>query len=83
MQENEPMMSDREIETLAELISIKTADRYLVVTKELIAKEIKMHATTCENGKFKKVATAIAAIVGGGVATILNMCIAWLFGMFK
>jgi hypothetical protein len=76
-------MSDKEIETLAELISIKTADRYLVVTKELIAKEIKMHATTCENGKYKRVATAISALIGGGIATLLNMLIAWLFGMFK
>lgn len=76
-------MSDKEIETLAELISIKTADRYLSVTKELIANSILLHSTTCEKDKYKKVSTAIVALISGIVVTVINLFIAWFFDILK
>lgn len=66
-------MTEKEIETLAELISIKTADRYLKVTREIIGTELKLHSSTCEVKKYRKVAAAVSAIIGG----VIVACVSW------
>jgi len=58
-------MENREIERLAELISIKTSEKYLTITKEFIDNQIKLHSAQCEAKKFTSVKNFVSGIIGG------------------
>lgn len=67
-------MENKEIERLAELISIKTSEKYLKITKEFIDNQIKLHAAQCEAKKFASIKNFISGILGG----IVVGAIIWL-----
>lgn len=58
-------MTEREIERLAELISIKTSEKYLMISKESIKQAIEVHVANCQAGKFQKITALFSAVVGG------------------
>ena len=68
-------MTEKEIERLAELISIKTSERYLQVTKDMILNEIRAHSFECEARKYGKFKVFISSIVGGSIVALINWII--------
>ena len=64
-------MENKEIERLAELISIKTSEKYLAVTKEFIDTQISLHAAQCEAKKFVSVKNFVSGILGGIVVGVI------------
>lgn len=64
-------MENKDIERLAELISIKTADKYLEITKDFVANAIRLHAAQCEAKKFVSIKNFISGILGGIVVGII------------
>ncbi|MDD5459412.1 MAG: hypothetical protein PHF37_08485 [Phycisphaerae bacterium] len=65
-------MTRDEIETLAELIAIKTNDRYLEIVEKIIANEITSHSSRCEVNKYRKTASVISAIFGGIIVAVVD-----------
>ena len=68
----EHQMTEREIERLAELISIKTSEKYLVISKECMRQAIDIHVINCQVGKYKKITAFISALIGGIIVTLVN-----------
>ena len=64
-------MENKEIERLAELISIKTSEKYLKITKEFIDNQIKLHSAQCEAKKFVSIKNFISGILGGIVVGVI------------
>ncbi len=59
-------MTEREIERLAELVSIKTNERYLDVAKTIIDERIASHQTTCPTAmEFKLTKAKLWGLVTG------------------
>ena len=71
-------MTEREIERLAELISIKTSEKYLIISKEVIKNALEIHVYECQVGKYRKITAVISAVIGGGLVTAVN----WLTKKF-
>ena len=65
-------MTEREIERLAELVSIKVSERYLLISKELVKNEIVLHVAQCKAGKFSKLMGVVCAVIGGSAVAIVN-----------
>ena len=65
-------MTEREIERLAELISIKTSEKYLIISKQAMAQAIEIHAIQCQVGKYRKITALISAVIGGALMAGLN-----------
>jgi len=65
-------MTEREIERLAELISIRVNEKYLAITRTLIDEKIQTHKLECEAGKFSKVMGIVFAVIGGTVVAMVN-----------
>lgn len=71
-------MTDREIEQLAELIAMKTADKTVekvvnIADKMIIAK-IALHSAQCEVGRLSAAKTAVVAVLSS-TATLIG---SWL-----
>ena len=66
------MMTEREIERLAELVSIKVSERYLLISKELVKSEIRLHVVSCAAGKFSKIMGIACAVIGGSAVALVN-----------
>lgn len=64
-------MENKEIERLAELISIKTSEKYLVITKEFIDNQISLHSAQCEAKKFASIKNFVSGILGGAVVGVI------------
>ena len=64
-------MENKEIERLAELISIKTSEKYLAVTKEFIDTQIRLHSAQCEAKKFMAIKNLVSGILGGIVVGVI------------
>lgn len=64
-------MENKDIERLAELISIKTADKYLEITKEFIDNQIRLHSAQCEAKKFTSIKNLVSGILGGIVVGVI------------
>lgn len=64
-------MENKEIERLAELISIKTSEKYLVITEKSIATQIRLHAAQCEAKKFVSIKNFVSGILGGIVVGVI------------
>lgn len=71
-------MDSKEIETLAELISIKTAEKYMSITKEHIATQIKLHEANCTVKKDAKAKSFISVITSGVIGGSIVAFINWL-----
>lgn len=69
------MMTEREIERLAELVSIKVSERYLLISKELVRSEINLHVVSCAAGKFTKIMGVVCAVIGGSAVALVNWII--------
>jgi hypothetical protein len=67
-------MTEREIERLAELVSIKTNEKYLQIAKEIIHEGIILHSAQCEAKKFGKLKSFLSAVSGG----VIVASISWL-----
>jgi len=65
-------MTENDREKLAELISIKVAEKYFKITKEYIQKEIELHTLQCSNRKFSKVLAVVCAVIGGVCVGFFN-----------
>lgn len=66
------MMTEREIERLAELVAIKVSERYLIISKELVKNEIKLHVVSCAANKFSKIMGIVFAVIGGSCVAVVN-----------
>lgn len=64
-------MTLKEREDLAELISIKVAERYLTIVKEHVQTQITMHAYQCAAGKWGWFKSFVSAITGGVVVGLI------------
>ncbi len=64
-------MENIEIERLAELISIKTSEKYLEITKEFTKTQIYLHAAKCEAKKFVSLKNFASGILGGIVVGVI------------
>lgn len=64
-------MTKDEQEKLAELIAIKVAEKYVVIMKEYVGTQIKMHAYQCAAGKFAWLKSFVSAITGGLIVGIV------------
>jgi len=64
-------METQEIERLAELISIKTSEKYLKITKEFIDNQISLHSAQCEAKKFTAIKNLVSGILGGIVVGVI------------
>jgi len=64
-------MENREIERLAELISIKTSEKYLKITKDFVDTQIQLHSARCEAKKFASVKNFVSGILGGIVVGVI------------
>ncbi len=64
-------MTETEIERLAELISIKTSEKYLVIAEKLMKGKIQLHYSECEVKRFTPVKIGILAILTSA-ATLLG-----------
>lgn len=65
-------MTEREIERLAELVSIKTSEKYLQISKEVIHEGIALHSAQCEAKKFGKLKSFLSAIGGGIIVSAIS-----------
>lgn len=70
-------MTEGEIEKLAELIAIKTSERYLKITKEHVDTQIKLHESECSAKKYSKGENFVSAAIGGIIVAIVSW---WLRG---
>lgn len=64
-------MENKEIERLAELISIKTAEKYLEITEKYTNTQIRLHAAQCVAKKFVAVKNLVSGILGGVVVGLI------------
>ena len=64
-------MENIEIERLAELISIKTSEKYLEITKDFTKTQIYLHAAKCEAKKFGSIKNLVSGILGGIVVGVI------------
>lgn len=64
-------MTKDEQEKFAELIAIKVSEKYLVVMKEHVSTQIKLHAFQCAAGKFAWVKSLVSAITGGTIVGLI------------
>ncbi|MDD5328336.1 MAG: hypothetical protein PHY02_11090 [Phycisphaerae bacterium] len=71
------MMDSREIETLAELISIKTAEKYMEITKQYIQKEIALHEANCTVKKDARTKTTVSNVITGIVVGAIVAVVDW------
>lgn len=71
-------MDNKEIETLAELISIKTAEKYLEITKEHIATQIELHEANCAAKKDVRTKTTLSNVITGTVVGAIVAFFDWI-----
>jgi len=60
-----PHMNDHEQEKLAELIAIKVCEKYVLIMKDYVKKEVELHTLQCSVGKFTKALSVISAVICG------------------
>lgn len=70
MPPEKPQLTDDQ-EKLAELIAIKVAEKYVVIMKEYVSKEIQIHAFKCAAGKWGWFKSFISAVCGGVIVGLL------------
>ena len=71
-------MDDKEIETLAELISIKTSEKYLNITKEFTETQIALHSAQCEARKYKGLKNLLSGMLGAVIVLLAD----WIKKLF-
>ncbi|MCK9519882.1 MAG: hypothetical protein M0R06_03295 [Sphaerochaeta sp.] len=64
-------MTEQQMNQLAELISIKTSERYMVIVKEHVATQIELHAANCAAKKYTWVKNLVSAIIGGVIVGLI------------
>lgn len=62
---------DDEREKLAELIAIKVAEKYLVIVKEHVGREIALHKYQCAAGKWSWFNSLLSAVLGGVITGLV------------
>ena len=64
-------MTNREVETLAELVALKTTEAMkesvLVITEKMIADKVELHSSQCEVGRLTTVKTTLIMLLTSSV----------------
>lgn len=54
------------------VIAQEVAEHYFGLMKDYVEKEVELHTAKCSAGKFNKLMSLIAGIIGGGFVAVLN-----------
>ena len=63
--QQQDLHNENEQEALAELIAIKVAEKYVLIMKEYVGKEITIHQFQCAAGKWGWCKSLLSAVTGG------------------